>query len=101
MVEAHPDLFDKYYSEGVSICPFCPCALSDESIDALTKKVGTLSLEAQSKLEQDTVKKEKKAEAKADAEAKKLAASKVTIRRIERNKKKYVTAVQGLETFGE
>jgi hypothetical protein len=67
----------------------------------LTKKVGTLSLEAQSKLEQDTVKKEKKAEAKADAEAKKLAASKVTIRRIERNKKKYVTAVQGLETFGE
>jgi len=67
----------------------------------LTRKVGTLSLEAQSKLEQDTVKKEKKAEAKADAEAKKLAASKVTIRRIERNKKKYVTAVQGLETFGE
>jgi density-regulated protein len=47
------------------------------------------------------VKKEKKAEAKADAEAKKLAASKVTIKRIERNKKKYVTAVQGLETFGE
>lgn len=40
-------------------------------LDALTSKVGTLSLEAQSKLEKDTAKKEAKAEAKADAEAKK------------------------------
>ena len=39
--------------------------------DALTSKVGTLSLEAQTKLEKDTAKKEAKAEAKAEAEAKK------------------------------
>ncbi|PVG01566.1 density-regulated protein DRP1 [Serendipita vermifera] len=81
--DEHPDLFLRYYSD-----------------DALAKKAGTLSLEAQSKLELDTAKKEKKAEAKADAEAKKKQASRVTIKRIERNKKKYVTAIHGLEAFG-
>jgi len=39
--------------------------------------VGTLSLEAQAKLEKDAVKKEAKAEAKADAELKKKMASQV------------------------
>ncbi|KAL6307073.1 eukaryotic translation initiation factor 1-like protein [Sparassis latifolia] len=78
----HPDLFDKYYSE-----------------EALHAKLGTLSLEAQSKLEKDTAKKEAKAEAKADAALKKKMASQVTIKRIERNKRKYVTSVHGLEAF--
>jgi density-regulated protein len=41
------------------------------SSEALQAKVGTLSLEAQAKLEQDTAKKEAKAEAKADAALKK------------------------------
>lgn len=41
------------------------------SADALTAKLGTLSVEAQSKLEKDTAKKEAKAEAKEVAEAKK------------------------------
>lgn len=45
--------------------------------DALSAKVGTLSLEAQTKLEKETAKKEAKAEAKADAEAKRKQASKV------------------------
>ena len=39
--------------------------------EALQAKVGTLSLEAQSKLEKDTAKKEAKADAKADAAMKK------------------------------
>ncbi|KAJ3734243.1 translation initiation factor SUI1 [Lentinula guzmanii] len=75
--------FNKYYSE-----------------EALHAKIGTLSLEAQSKLEQDTAKKEAKAEAKADAALKKKMASQVTIKRIERNKRKHVTSVHGLEAFG-
>lgn len=45
------------------------------TLDALSAKVGTLSLEAQTKLEKDTAKKEAKAEAKADAEAKRKQAS--------------------------
>jgi hypothetical protein len=39
--------------------------------EALQSKIGTLSLEAQAKLEKDTAKKEAKAEAKADAALKK------------------------------
>ncbi|KAH0840345.1 eukaryotic translation initiation factor 1-like protein [Lanmaoa asiatica] len=79
---AHPQLFEKYYSE-----------------EALQSKLGTLSLEAQAKLEKDTAKKEAKAEAKADAALKKKMASQVTIKRIERNKRKFVTAIHGLEAF--
>ncbi|PSR83442.1 hypothetical protein EW026_g6740 [Hermanssonia centrifuga] len=78
-----PDLYDKYYSE-----------------EALQAKLGTLSLEAQTKLEKDTAKKEAKAEAKADAALKKKMASQITIKRIERNKRKHVTSVHGLEAFG-
>ncbi|KAJ7100859.1 translation initiation factor SUI1 [Mycena belliarum] len=81
--EEHPTLFDKYYSE-----------------EALQTKLGTLSLEAQQKLEKDVAKKEVKAEAKADAALKKKMASQITIKRIERNKRKHITSVFGLEAFG-
>ncbi|KAF8581912.1 density-regulated protein DRP1 [Ramaria rubella] len=80
--DAHPDLYERYYSE-----------------DALVSKAGALSLDAAKKLEQDTKKKEAKAEAKAESEAKKRAAAKVTIKRIERNKRKHITAIHGLEAF--
>ncbi|KAI0068529.1 density-regulated protein DRP1 [Artomyces pyxidatus] len=76
------DLFEKYYSD-----------------EALQAKLGTLSVEAQSKLEKDTAKKEAKAEAKADAARKKKMSSPVIIKRIERNKRKYVTSIRGLEAF--
>ncbi|KAG2142735.1 eukaryotic translation initiation factor 1-like protein [Suillus bovinus] len=79
---AHAQLFDKYYSD-----------------EALQSKIGTLSLEAQAKLEKDSAKKEAKAEAKADAALKKKMASQVSIKRIERNKRKHVTAIHGLEAF--
>lgn len=51
------------------------CQLSE----ALQAKIGTLSLEAQTKLEKDTAKKEAKAEAKADAALKKKMASQVCL----------------------
>ncbi|EIW61413.1 density-regulated protein DRP1 [Trametes versicolor FP-101664 SS1] len=75
-------LYDRFYSE-----------------EALQAKIGTLSLEAQTKLEKDTAKKEAKAEAKAETALKKKMASQVTIKRIERNKRKHVTAIHGLENF--
>ncbi|TDL28965.1 density-regulated protein DRP1 [Rickenella mellea] len=80
--KSHPDLYEQYYSE-----------------EGLQAKLGTLSLEAQSKLEKDVAKKEAKAEAKADAAHKKKMESQVTIKRIERNKRKFVTSVHGLEAF--
>ncbi|KAJ3815130.1 translation initiation factor SUI1 [Lentinula aff. lateritia] len=76
------EAYSKYYSD-----------------EALQAKIGTLSLEAQSKLEQETAKKEAKAGAKADAALKKKLASQVTIKRIERNKRKHVTSIHGLEAF--
>jgi len=78
-----PDLYERYYSD-----------------EALKAKLGTISQEAQSKLEEDTAKKEAKAEAKADAARKKKLASPVVIKRIERNKRKFVTSIRGLEAFG-
>lgn len=70
--EEHPDLYDRYYSDGQ-----CLISVYHDTndrmfvVEALQAKVGTLSLEAQSKLEKDTAKKEAKAEAKADAAMKK------------------------------
>jgi hypothetical protein len=72
--EAHPNLYEKYYSEGL------PVSLSDlktgrfltpHHVDALAEKASALSLDQQQKLEKEAAKKEAKAEAKADAEAKK------------------------------
>ncbi|KAH7887242.1 translation initiation factor SUI1 [Phlebopus sp. FC_14] len=80
--EAHPQLYDKYYSD-----------------EALQSKLGTISLKAQAELEKNAAKKEAKAEAKADAALKKKMASQVTIKRMERNKRKHVTAIHGLEAF--
>ncbi|KAJ7220798.1 translation initiation factor SUI1 [Mycena pura] len=80
--ESHPDLFDRYYSD-----------------EALQAKVGTLSLEAQAKLEKEVAKKEVKAEAKVEAALKKKMASQIIIKRSERNKRKCITTVSGLEAF--
>ena len=54
-----------------------PCVWA---IEALQAKIGTLSLEAQEKLEKDTAKKEAKAEAKADAALKKKMVRSLSIR---------------------
>ncbi|KLO07457.1 density-regulated protein DRP1 [Schizopora paradoxa] len=80
--KSNPELFNKYYSE-----------------ETLQSRMGTLSLEKQAKLEKDIAKAEKKAEKKADAAEKKKKESIVTIKRIERTKRKHVTAIHGLEAF--
>jgi density-regulated protein DRP1 len=70
------------------------------SIEALEAATASLSVEAQKRAAKDAQKKAAKAEAAEQKQADKLAHSIVTIRRIERNKKKHVTAVSGLEAFG-
>ncbi|KAG6327547.1 hypothetical protein ID866_11542 [Astraeus odoratus] len=97
--KTHPALYEKYYSG-----------------EALHSKLGNLSIEQQVKLEKST------AEKKADAALKKMVshiasmpllvldgfthsrsdvsqASQVSIKRIERNKRKCVTAIHGLEAL--
>jgi density-regulated protein DRP1 len=70
------------------------------SAEAIEQNMSALSVDAQKRAAKDA---EKKAAKAASAEAKaqeQRATSKVIIKRIERNKRKYVTAVQGLESFG-
>jgi len=70
------------------------------SADALEAATSTLSLDARKRAEKDASKKAAKAAALEEKHAQTLASSKVTIKRVERNKRKYVTAVSGLEAFG-
>ncbi|GAA5963781.1 hypothetical protein JCM3765_006853 [Sporobolomyces pararoseus] len=81
--ETHPSLYSKYYSDS-----------------ALEDKLANLTLEQKQALEKDLAKKEKKEEIKAEKEKLKIASSKVTIKRMERNKKKHVTSIHGLHYFG-
>ncbi|KAH0348346.1 density-regulated protein DRP1, partial [Aureobasidium melanogenum] len=79
----HPELHNKLYSE-----------------DAVAANLSTLSVDAQKRAEKDAKKKEAKASALEARRAEELATSKVIIKRVERNKRKHVTEVSGLEAFG-
>lgn len=68
--------------------------------EALEAATASLSVEAQKRAAKDAQKKAAKAEAAEAKQADKMANSVITIKRIERNKKKFVTAVIGLEAFG-
>ncbi|VUC33820.1 unnamed protein product [Clonostachys rosea] len=70
------------------------------SPEALEAATAALSVDAQKRAARDAQKKTAKAEAAEAKQADKLAKSVITIKRIERNKKKFVTAVIGLEAFG-
>ncbi|KAB8292102.1 hypothetical protein EYC80_007847 [Monilinia laxa] len=70
------------------------------SEDALAAATSTLSVDAQKRAAKDATKKAAKAEAAEAKHNETLASSKVRIKRVERNKRKYVTEVQGLEAFG-
>jgi translation initiation factor 1 (eIF-1/SUI1) len=73
--------------------------LTISRIEALEAATASLSVEAQKRAAKDAQKKTAKAEAAEAKHADLLARSVVTIKRIERNKKKFVTAVIGLESF--
>lgn len=103
--ENHPDLHEKFYSQGKSPGNHClACNLfmltHCDPIEVIEKNLSSLSIDAQKRAEKDSQKKAAKA-ATAEAKAKEQRdTSKILIKRIERNKRKYVTAVHGLEAFG-
>ncbi|CAI7635926.1 unnamed protein product [Penicillium pancosmium] len=78
-----PDLWNRLYSE-----------------DAVTANLSTLSLSAQERAAKDAAKKEAKAAQTEARDAERKAASKIQIKRVERNKRKHVTVIIGLEVFG-
>ncbi|KAK9449526.1 translation initiation factor SUI1 [Limtongia smithiae] len=83
LLEEHPDLYEKLYSD-----------------DAIAKATEGLSLETQQKVEREIQKLQAKEANRAEKELKKKLASKVTVKRVERSKRKHVIAVSGVEVFG-
>lgn len=70
------------------------------SVDRLEAATSGLSLEKQEEIDRKIQKQQAKEEAKAERELQKKLSSKVTIKRIERSKRKHVIAIHGLEVFG-
>ncbi|KAK8082961.1 hypothetical protein PG996_001742 [Apiospora saccharicola] len=81
--KAHPSMYEQIWSP--------------EALEAAT---ANLSVAAQERAAKDAKKKAAQAEKAEQKEADKKANSVVTIKRVERNKRKYVTAISGLEAFG-
>ncbi|KAK0510842.1 hypothetical protein JMJ35_006394 [Cladonia borealis] len=81
--KTHPDMHERLYSE-----------------EAITASLSTLSVDAQKRAEKDAKKKEAKAAAAESREKEAREQAMVYIKRVERNKRKYVTAVSGLEAHG-
>lgn len=70
------------------------------STEAVAATLSTLSVDAQKRAAKDSQKKEAKAAAAEAKAAETKAQAQVLIKRVERNKRKYVTAVSGLEAHG-
>ena len=70
------------------------------SEEALSANLSTLSVDAQKRAAKDAAKKEAKALAAEARENERKASAKVLIKRVERNKRKFVTVVTGLEGHG-
>ncbi|ODV67256.1 translation machinery-associated protein 22 [Hyphopichia burtonii NRRL Y-1933] len=78
----HQELFQKLYSD-----------------DALANATSTLSLEKEEQISKDLEKKQAREEKKQERELQKKLSSKVTIKRIERNRRKHIISISGLEVF--
>lgn len=66
----------------------------------MNANLSALSVDAQKRAQKDAAKKEAKAALNEQRESERKAAAKVFIKRVERNKRKYVTVVSGLEEHG-
>ena len=94
-------MHEKLYSDGTDkFCIFqskTPFAKSAHTSDALKANLSALSLDAQKRAGKDAAKKKAKAGLSEQRESDRKAAAKVLIKRVERNKRKYVTVISGLE----
>lgn len=96
----HPKMHEKLYSEGMALETSTFLISANTYADALNANMATLSVEAQKRAEKDAAKKAAKAQAAESREAERKAEAMVLIKRVERNKRKYVTVVSGLEEHG-
>lgn len=70
------------------------------SLEAIAANLSTLSVAARERAAKDAAKKEAKAALAESRDQERKAASKIQIKRVERNKRKYVTVLVGLEAHG-
>ncbi|KAL4961901.1 putative RNA binding protein Tma22 [Aspergillus stella-maris] len=81
--DEEPELYQRLYSD-----------------EAISANLSTLSVSVQERAAKDAAKKEAKAAAAEARDAERRATSKVQIKRVERNKRKHVSVVIGLEVYG-
>lgn len=95
-------MHQKLYSEGgqTAFDLGIRGGLTSLSTEALSANLSALSVDAQKRAEKDAAKKTAKAAAAEQREAERKAEAIVLIKRVERNKRKYVTVVSGLEEHG-
>jgi density-regulated protein DRP1 len=74
--------------------------LTFSDVEKLSANLSALSVEAQKRADKDAAKKTAKAAAAEQREAERKAEAEVLIKRIERNKRKYVTVLAGIEEHG-
>lgn len=74
--------------------------MTNSHAEVLNANLAALSVDAQKRAEKDAAKKTAKAAAAEQREAERKAEAMVLIKRVERNKRKYVTVVSGLEAHG-
>ncbi|GES66858.1 translation machinery-associated protein 22 [Aspergillus terreus] len=103
----HPDLFQKLYSDGtpptlhdLQFGVYGGTRADDGYIESLSSNLSSLSVSVQERAARDAAKKEAKAAAVEARNAERKASSKVQIKRVERNKRKHVSVVTGLEIYG-
>ncbi|KAJ5489558.1 Translation machinery-associated protein 22 [Penicillium diatomitis] len=95
----HEDLWSRLHSEGMNERLTSNSRPTDLK-DALNANLSELSVSVQERAAKDAAKKEAKAAQTEARDAERKAASKIQIKRVERNKRKYVTVIIGLEIFG-
>lgn len=95
----HPAMHKQIYSEGSRplIISFYPRLTT--TTEAISAGLASLSVEAQKRAEKDDAKKTAKAAAAEQREAERKAEAMVYIKRVERQKRKYVTVVSGLSSM--
>lgn len=69
-------------------------------VEALSSNLSELSVSVRERAAKDAAKKEAKAAAAEARDAERKAAAKIQIKRVERNKRKHVTVITGLEVHG-
>lgn len=92
----HSEIYAKLYPNSPS-----ETTTSDngDPVSTIAAATSSLSIDQNNKIQQDLAKKQHREEIKQQKELAKKLSSKITIKRIERNKRKHIISISGLEVF--